>query len=138
MAEFAGWPEVLWEETSAGSGRAWLSTWGLLLWEPQARRTPRRSVAATPSPGDKRLVPAGTGRISGRTRRERLELQQRLSALLDQNNGDTSPFKRESLLQYDNYTDANAGIGHFRVNDQFVSDLHLGEWEAEAAAVRTA
>lgn len=119
LDQFAGWPEVLWEETSTGSGQAWLSTWGLLLWERGQEQLlcddllnlPRLEISSSFQRDWKNCQ---------ENRRERLELQKRLAyvaAMLDQSNGDTSPLKRDSFLQYDNYSGKNAGIGHFRVNN---------------------
>jgi CRISPR/Cas system-associated protein Csm6 len=120
VAEFTGWPEVLWEETSTGSGRAWLSTWGLLLWERGQDELLGDELLELP-----RLEMSNSFRQDWQdrraNRRERLELQQRLArvaVMLDQSNGDTSTLKRDGSLQYDNYTGANAGIGHFRVNNR--------------------
>lgn len=120
VAEFAGWPEVLWEETSTGSGRAWLSTWGLLLWERGQEELLSDELLELP-----RLEMSGSFRRDWQDQRanrpERLELQQRLArvaALLDQSSGDTSCLKRDGSLQYDNYAGANARIGHFRVNNR--------------------
>jgi hypothetical protein len=120
VAEFAGWPEVLWEETTTGSGLAWLSTWGLLLWERGQEELLRDELLELP-----RLEISASFRSDWQVQRakgrERLELQKRLAyvaAMLDQSNGDSSPLKRDSSLQYDNYAGANAGIGHFRVNNR--------------------
>lgn len=120
VAEFEGWPEVLWEETTSGSGLAWLSTWGLLLWERGQEELLSDELLKFP-----RLEISDLFRRDWKNqqanRRECLELQKRLAyvaAMLDQSNGDSSPLKRDSSLQYDNYAGANAGIGHFRVNNR--------------------
>lgn len=121
VAELADWPEALWEEETAGSGRGWLSSWGLLVWQQGAddllaehllEDLPRLDLAASfrKDFDDRRAF-----------RRERIELNRalaRVAVLLEQSSGDTAALKRDGALQYDNYSGKHAGIGHFRVNNR--------------------
>lgn len=98
-------------------GRAMLSEWGLLAWQ-QAK-----DVLLAES-----LIPLPRLQFTDRFRREfqawpeakaRVRLQERLaraSVLLDQSGGDTSVLKRDSQLQYDNFSGALAALGHFRAS----------------------
>lgn len=120
VSEFNGWPELLWEETAPASGRCWLSTWGLLLWERGQEELLNEELLNLP-----RIEITQSFRKDWQkhtaNRRERIELQRRLAraaVLLDQSHGDTSLLKRDSKLQYDNYSGANSWCGHFRVNNQ--------------------
>jgi putative CRISPR-associated protein (TIGR02619 family) len=120
IEDFKDWPEALWELTSPGSNRGWLSAWGLLMWGQEADRLLADELLKLSrveyTDRFRRDFAARKG-----NRRERIEMQQRLvriENLLEEHKGDPSVLKRDSMLQYDNYSGKHAGIGHFRVNNQ--------------------
>lgn len=115
-------PELmLYEE----NGHAMLSEWGLLAWQ---QVKPMLAEA---------LLPFPMLQYSDRFRREftqwpdakdRIRLQERLarvSLLLSHSNGDTAPLKRDSALQYDNYSGSASAVGHFRASAAGAGSLRV-------------
>ncbi len=120
VTELADWSETLWEETTPGSGLAWLSDWGLLMWE----RGRDELLADSLLEDLPRVAYAASFRRDfdelRTNRRERIELNKslaRVSVMLEQSNGNTVALRTDGALQYDNYTKL-PGIGHFRINNR--------------------
>lgn len=101
-------------------GNAWLSDWGLLVWNRVRQELLGDDLLPFP-----RLQYTDTFRrdFKQATPVERAELQEilaKVSGLLEDSHGDTAPLKRDGGLQYDVYTGKTAKdgrpIGHFRVS----------------------
>lgn len=101
-------------------GNAWLSDWGLLIWNrvrqellgddllpfPRLQYTEKfRRDFKQASPGERAVLQ---------------EILAKVSSLLEDSHGDTAPLKRDGGLQYDVYTgkttENGRPIGHFRVS----------------------
>jgi CRISPR/Cas system-associated protein Csm6 len=109
------WPETLWEEYAPG--QAGLSTWGALIWERGKQQLLDENLLHLPRLVYERSFIRDFEQHANR--RERVVLQEclaRVSVMLQDSGGDPAVLKRHGGLRYDNYSGANADLGHFRVN----------------------
>jgi CRISPR/Cas system-associated protein Csm6 len=108
------WPEALWEDD--GQGMATLSGWGLLVWNREKQALLAECLLQLPRI---QYTTAFRRDFDGHANaQERIKLQEtlvRVALLLDEHHGDTAVLKRHGGVQYDNYSGANADVGHFRV-----------------------
>lgn len=101
-------------------GNAWLSDWGLLVWNRVRQELLSDDLLSFPR---LQYTDAFRRDFKQATPAERAVLQEilaKVSGLLEDSNGDTAPLKRDGGLQYDLYTGMTARdgrpIGHFRVS----------------------